>query len=204
MGSFNINLLNCNTDKDASDYIDTLYSHSFHPTINSPTRRTPTTKTLIDNIFYNNGSNNIISRYIATSISDHQTQFLLVRGQLTGIQPHNAKEKKSFHNFGPKVFEKDIENIDQDRILQFPYGHPSLSFQLFSSKIDNLIDKHCPLKKPSKGKLRTKSKPWITPALSNSIKTKNKLYKKFWKTTSPERRKQLHESFRNYKTSLSP
>ena len=51
MGDFNINLLNCNTDKDSSDYIDALYSHSFYRTINSPTPVTPTTKTLIDNIF---------------------------------------------------------------------------------------------------------------------------------------------------------
>ena len=34
MGKFNINLLNCNTDKDTSDYIDTLYSHLFYPKIN--------------------------------------------------------------------------------------------------------------------------------------------------------------------------
>ena len=108
MGDFNINLLNCNADKDTSDYIDTLYSHLFYSTINSPTRTTPTTKTLIDNIFYNNASNNIISENIATSISDHLTQFLLVPGHLTGIQPHKAEEKISFHNFVPETFEKDI------------------------------------------------------------------------------------------------
>ena len=93
MGDFNINLLNCNTDKDSSDYVDTPYSHSFYSTINSLTRITPTTKTLIDNIFYNNAS------------------------QLTGVQPHKAKEKRSFHNFDPKAFEKDLENIDWKKIL---------------------------------------------------------------------------------------
>ena len=76
------------------------------------------------------------------------------------------------------------------------------------SKIDNLLDKHSPLKTPSKRKLRTKSKPWITPALSNSIKTKNKLYKQFCKTTNPESKKQLYESYMNplktTETSLSP
>ena len=199
MGDFNINLLHCNTDKDTSDYKDTLYSHSFYPTIHSRARITPTSKTLIDNVFYNNASNNIISGNIATSISDHLTQFLLVPRQLTGVQQHKVKEKRSFCNFDSKAFEKDIENIDWNRTLQIPSGNPNLSFQLFLSKIDNLLDKHCPLKKPSKRKLRTKSKPWITPALSNSIKIKNKLYKQFCKTTNPESRKQLHESFKNYR-----
>ena len=93
MGDFNINLLNCNTDKDTSDYIDTLCSHSFYSTINSPTRMTPPSKIVIDNIFYNNASNNIISGNIATSISDHLIEFLLVLGQLTGVQPHKQKKK---------------------------------------------------------------------------------------------------------------
>ena len=73
MGDFNIKFLNCNTDKDASDYIDILYSHSFYPTINSPTGIITITKTLIDIIFYHNASNNILSGYVATSISKHLT-----------------------------------------------------------------------------------------------------------------------------------
>ena len=59
-------------------------------------------------------------RISATSISDHLTQFLLVPGQLTGVQPHKVKEKRSFHNFHPKAFEKDIENIDSSNSLWKP------------------------------------------------------------------------------------
>ena len=91
-GDFNINFLNCNTDKDTSHYIDTLHSHSFYSTTLFLTRiNLP--QTLTDNIFYNNASNNIISGKIVTLISDHLTQFLLVPGQLTGIQLGKAKEK---------------------------------------------------------------------------------------------------------------
>ena len=79
-----------------------------------------------NNIFYNNASNNIISGNIATSISDHFTQFLLVPGQLAGVQTHKAKEKRSFYNFDPKTFEKDIENIDWNRTLEIPSGNPNL------------------------------------------------------------------------------
>ena len=197
MGDFNIKLLNCNTDKDTSDYIDTFDSYSFYPTINSPTRITPISKTLIDNIFYNDASNNIISGNTATSISDHLTQFLLVPGQLTGINRTRQMKKRSFHNFDPKAFEKDTVNIDRNRTFQITSGNPNPSFQLFLSKIDNLIDKHYPLKKPPKTKIRTKSKPWITPALTNSITISDKPYKQFCKTTNPESRKQLHESFKN-------
>ena len=81
MGNFNINLLNCNIDKNTIDYVDILHSHAFFPTINSPMRITPYSKTLIDNLFYNDMTKNIISGNITTSISDHVTQFLLISNQ---------------------------------------------------------------------------------------------------------------------------
>ena len=93
MADFKINL-NFNAGKDASDYIDTFYSRSIYPAINTPTRIAPTTKALTDNIFFNNTSHNIISGNIATSISNHLTQILLVLGQLTRVQPHKAKDKR--------------------------------------------------------------------------------------------------------------
>ena len=54
MGDFNINILNCDSDKDTSDFIDTMYESSLYHTINTPTRIRATSKTVIDNIFYNN------------------------------------------------------------------------------------------------------------------------------------------------------
>ena len=45
----------------------------FFPTINSPTQITANSKTLIDNIFYNNLAKTIISGNITTSVSDQLT-----------------------------------------------------------------------------------------------------------------------------------
>ena len=51
MGDFNINLLNYDSDKDTTNFVDTMYALSFYPTINTPTQITATSKTLIDNIY---------------------------------------------------------------------------------------------------------------------------------------------------------
>ena len=51
MGDFNVNLINCNDDKNISNFLDTMLSHSFLPVITTPTTITRNTKTLIDNIF---------------------------------------------------------------------------------------------------------------------------------------------------------
>ena len=75
MGDFNINILNCDSDKDTSDFIGTMSASLLYPTINTPTRITATSKTLTDNIFYNDFTKRISAGNILTSISDHLTQY---------------------------------------------------------------------------------------------------------------------------------
>ena len=79
---------------------------------------------------------------------------------------------KTFCNFDPKTFEKNLESIDWNTILQLTSGKQNLQSQLFLGKVENLLDKHCPLKKISKRNLK-KSKSWITPALCYSRKITN-------------------------------
>ena len=53
LGDFNINLLNYNDNQPTNDFLDSLASNSFIPYILHPTRITSHSKTLIDNIFSN-------------------------------------------------------------------------------------------------------------------------------------------------------
>ena len=59
MDDFNINLLNYDHHMETHDYVDTIFSNSLIPQITKPTRITPTTPTLIFNIY----SNDILSEY---------------------------------------------------------------------------------------------------------------------------------------------
>ena len=71
MDDFNINLINYNDDKNAGNFLDTMFLQSFLPYIITPTRITRNTKTLIDNTYYNKSLNNIISGNISSIIFDH-------------------------------------------------------------------------------------------------------------------------------------
>ena len=90
MGDFNINILNCNTDRDTSSFIDTIYSNSFYPTINIPARITSTSKALIDNILHNNITKSISAGNIVTSISDHLMQYIFIPSEISE-KPNNKK-----------------------------------------------------------------------------------------------------------------
>ena len=75
-----------------------------------------------------------------------------------------------------------------------------MSFNPFLNIVDRLIDKHGSEKPIPKTNLQTKSKPWITPTLSNSIKIKNRVYKQFCTASDPIKKKKLHEWFKNYRS----
>ena len=74
MGDFNVDLLKYKIDSNTADFLDLVYSSSLVPQITTPSR--PRSKTLTDNIFTTENTEDIISRNILTTISDHLAQFI--------------------------------------------------------------------------------------------------------------------------------
>ena len=79
MGDFNIDLLKYDTHGDSSGFLDTMYASFLQPYISAPSRATPYSKTLIDDIFSNMIEDRSISGNLVTAISDHYGQFLLIK-----------------------------------------------------------------------------------------------------------------------------
>ena len=97
------------------------------------------------------------------------------------------------------AFEEDLKRVNWNEALKLSEENPNSSVKAFLNIVDRLIDKHCPKKPIPKTKRQTKSKPWITPALSNSIKIKNRIYKQFCKANDVIKKRKLHERFKNYR-----
>ena len=78
---FNIDLLNFDTSKYVSTFLDDLASNSLQPQILLPTRISSNSKTLIYNIFCNIPNplvKSAMSGNISSSISDHLPQFFIL------------------------------------------------------------------------------------------------------------------------------
>ena len=88
MVDFSINLIKCNDDKNISNFLDIILSHSFLPVITTPTRITRNTKNLIDNLFYNKPPNGTICGNLSRIIPDHLIQFLIQPSKFTKKSPH--------------------------------------------------------------------------------------------------------------------
>ena len=139
MGDFNINILNCDSDKNTADFVDTIYASSLYPTINTPTQITATSKTLIDNIFYNDFTKKITAGNIATSVSDYLTQFSITRDQATNFDNSRKKEVPKIQKFNKENFLADLTQVDWNNYLEIFKNYTNLSFEVFFRKINFLI-----------------------------------------------------------------
>ena len=82
LGDFNIDLLKTNCHAPTAKFINLIFSSSFIPLINRPTRVTDTTATLIDNIFTNNLNDHALNGILTTDISDHFSVFHISKAMM--------------------------------------------------------------------------------------------------------------------------
>ena len=167
------------------------------PYIIQPTRITSHSKSIIDNIFSNYISQEIISGNLTSTISDHLPQFL--------IAPYifsNAPNKKS-NIFESDWFILDYFAINWPHILKLKNNNTNTSFQNFFDSLNRILDKHAPLKKLSKYKRKFKTKPWITMALQKFISITNKLFSDYIDKKDLSQKTEFHIKYKSYKNMLS-
>ena len=93
-----------NDHQPTNDFLDLLACNSFIPYTSHPTRITSHPKTLIDNIFSNYISHEIISGNITATISDHLPQFSFV----PNILSNPSTQKSNFYERDWSKFEQEL------------------------------------------------------------------------------------------------
>ena len=81
--------------------------------------------------------------------------------------------KRDYSLFNKTKFLSDVQNINWQDDLRIDTDISTL-FDIYYSKISQIIDKHIPLKQLSIREMKFASKPWITSGLKVSISMKNK------------------------------
>ena len=85
LGKFNVDLLKYDHHAPTNEFFNSFSSHMFLPHIQS-TRVTSSSKTLIDNIFYNILGPDFVSGNLTATVSDHLPQFVIV-SSIISISP---------------------------------------------------------------------------------------------------------------------
>ena len=196
-GDFNIDRLKIDSDKDIMDFYNSLTSNLFVPHITLPTRITSHSQTLIGNIFSNDPdfAQGIFGNF-TFSISDHLAQFLIMP------MPDNRPPKKhniqmrDLKNLDKEILVAEVINIKWNEVISTDKADTQHSVELFDQKMNNILDKHVPLKKLNKRDLSLRTKAWITHGLIKSIKRRDNLLRKFIKTKDYEKKNDIHSRYK--------
>lgn len=191
MGDFNIDLKS--DDHASALFLDDMYSHSFRPLINIPTRRGTYSETLIDNIFTNEIINTIHCGTIITDLSDHLPIFAVVEYKTKRERTELIFERK-FDEQSKLSFVYGLQNVNWDSIYT---NDIESSYNNFLELFLTIVNKYLPYvkRKPS-------NKPhqsWITEGLKISCIQKSKYYKAYLLNKTTENELQ----YKQYKNKLT-
>ena len=166
-----------------------MYTYSYLPIINRPTRVSTDTATLIEHIRSNDLESNFKSGILRTDISDHFCLFCFAEADVSS----SCRTEIKYHDFSqPKI---DLFRDRVNGIVNFQnFRDVNCVYNSFIDNLINLIDECFPVQ-TKLVKAKALKKPWITYDLQLEINQRNKLYNKFIKR--PITFEEQYKRFRN-------
>ena len=175
----------------------------FIPHIIHPTRITPNSKTLIDNIFSN--SINFAegkSGNLTLSLSDHLAQFLIIPIEFNYDNKKEKLYKRDTKNVNREQFFHDLLDVDWNSTIKIENGDPNFSFNQYEKTLNNIIDKFMPIKKLTKKELKQQRKPWITNETIALIKRREKLQNFFIKARDKDVKGCYYQQYKELRNNI--
>ena len=154
MGDMNLNI-NSRTDSSVKAYKDFLKRSQLFSLNSLPTRITNTTRTNLDHILTNRRDLYWNSNTIDPGLSDHQMVYVSRKRRKLKRGFHYV-ECRSFRNFNPDQFQKDVESIEWD--VFYNCTDVNMASNMLCSLLTKVINKHAPF---TKLKLRDFAPPWL-------------------------------------------
>ena len=179
-GDFNINILKFKKVNYVNEFLEAVISNGYIPKITFPTRLTQRKGTLIDNFFIktSNRFENAKAGIILNQISDHLPYFISLN-YLNQNSQNAIKYIKTvtFNNTALLNLKNDIQSSAILQRLDNVIGPtPDISYDNFNTILQDLVNKHFPVKYVRFNKYKHKKNKWISSGILKSIKSKDKLY----------------------------
>ena len=200
MGDLNIDFLRADDHRATGELLDVLYCDNVFPLITKPTRVTSTTATLIDHILTNNFVDDMmhIQGILCTSISDPYAVFHVACNAKTEHAKTGMPLLK--RNKGQRNITKFISEMNMvDWQFVLTETDTQSAYNKFHEVISTKYNVCFPYRKISKKYY--KNKPWLSTALKESIKIKNKLYVKSKRSNDSEN-VSFYKKYRNKSNQL--
>ena len=158
MGDFNINLFNYDKHLFTSEFVDLMFSFSYSPLINKPTRVKNNSYTLIDNIYCNDVLKNDIAfnGILFSDITDHFPIFSINNKNIKSVSQRQYFLKRLYNHINIYKFSNKLQNIDLSNVLHCNKAQES--FSLFYKEFTQNFEECFPI---TKVKINYRNrKPW--------------------------------------------
>ena len=139
MGDFNLDLIKVDTHNQTKDFVHSLYTNAFYPTISKPTRVTDHSATLLDNIITNITGYCIKSGVLYNDISDHfpVLNLIQINSKITKKYAYIFKRMNTANNI--EKLNSELKNANWDDVISDE--NPDSAYDTFLSILTSLINK---------------------------------------------------------------
>ena len=204
-GDFNFDLLQYSNHPDTANFFDKMTSNLLVPLILIPTKINTKNDTLIDNIFTNQFNSQTISGNLTVNFSDgHLPSFSIFPKSNQNHLPkkHNIYVRDKLSEDKKENFLLDLAEIDMTKEVIID-NDPDKSLNNLLHHTDLLTDRYSPAYKLTNKEFKQTSKPWITIGIRNSIKRKDKMFKKYINMQNSTLRDDIHKEYKILKNRIN-
>ena len=118
-GDMNLNLLDYKDSAKVKSYLNLMFSHSFVPLINKPTRISKNNATVIDHILTNSYiTENYSTGIVKADLSDHFPVFFITKSKLSRIRKEDFIIKREITDENLKNFNDVLLGVDWSKVFQ--------------------------------------------------------------------------------------
>ena len=196
LGDFNMDLLSLKNNKTLL-FLQNCMSYGYLSIVRIPTRVTPTSATLIDNIFVSH--QNIVRKFVEVLLfetSDHFATFTDVVTDKSKIKLE-PNYRLNWRDESEKNIADLVLSLNCIQFFQAQVDSDS-AYSAFIDLITSSYNYHCPVLKEPKRKHLSR-KPWMTRGLLVSVNNRKTLYKQYLNDASEEN---FHQ-FKEYRNKLN-
>ena len=196
VGNLNIDLCKYSTHGPTKDYINNLLSNNFLPHIIMPTHYVGNSATIIDHIYFREGSVHdtvVNSGNLWCDETDHFPNYIIFQTDKILKNEHARPLIRLQSPRNMQTFQTLVSNVDWSDIYYCQDANEA--FDKFENHLTACYEESFPLIRLSRR--RARDKKWITPGIKASVRKKSKLYKK-WIASGNESDGLIFKTYRKY------
>jgi hypothetical protein len=172
LGYLNLEVLQYESCKQSSEYINLLFAYGFLQVVTKPTRCTTHSATIIDHVLTNASHPSFETAIITSRISDHFPIVFFLQPKKPTFKPKTIVSR-DFSRQNLDKFNAALHNVRWGFVQE--EDDPQIAYTLFSDTFLNLYNLHFPLREIRFNKNHHTIEPWMSKGLLISRSRKHEL-----------------------------